>query len=141
MEGMRIHTIGYGGRGRVPRRRSLGALLGGKPDDADPRDASGHVDYERLRHRASAARGAREPGGRLGGGHRIALMCSEGKPQECHRTKLLAEELVANRVPVAHIDEHGTIRSHAEITDMITDGQEALFGGHAAALRSRTCVA
>ena len=64
-------------------------------------------------------------------------MCSEGKPQECHRTKLIAEELVAVGVPVAHIDEQGARRSHQEIMDMITDGQETLFGGHVAASRSR----
>jgi len=119
----------------------MGDALGGKPNDAAARDASGHVDYEHLRRRPALHEGLESLEAGWEGGHRIALMCSEGKPQECHRTKLLAEELVANGVPVAHIDEHGTIRSHAEIMDMITDGQETLFGGHAAALRSRKRVA
>ena len=48
---------------------------------------------------------------------------------------------MANGVPVAHIDERGQTRSHAEIMAMITDGQETLFGGHAAASRSRKRVA
>ncbi len=58
-------------------------------------------------------------------------MCAEGRPQACHRTKLVAEELVANGVPVAHIDERGAIRSHAEIIAIVTGGQEPLFGGRA----------
>ena len=64
-------------------------------------------------------------------------MCSEGKPQECHRTKLVAEELVALGVPVVHIDERGVERTHREIMDSMTDGQETLFGANAAVAGSR----
>jgi uncharacterized protein (DUF488 family) len=119
----------------------MGDSLGGKPDDPQARDASGRVDYERLRLRPAFHAGLESLEAGWEGGCRIALMCSEGKPQECHRTKLVAEELVANGVPVAHIDEKGEIRSHGEIMAMITDGQETLFGGHAAASRSRKRVA
>ena len=59
-------------------------------------------------------------------------MCSEGKPEACHRTKLVATELVATGVPVVHIDQHGQLRRHEEIIDLITGRQEALFGAHAA---------
>jgi len=119
----------------------MGDSLGGKPDDPDTRDASGHVDYEALRRRSAFQAGLESLEAGWEFEHRIAVMCSEGKPQECHRTKLVAEELVANGVPVAHIDERGQTRSHAEIMAMITDGQETLFGGHAAASRSRKRVA
>jgi uncharacterized protein (DUF488 family) len=119
----------------------MGDSLGGKPDDPETRDASGHVDYERLRLRPAFHAGLESLEAGWEGGRRIALMCSEGKPQECHRTKLIAEELVAHGVPVAHIDELGATRSHAEVMAMITDGQETLFGGHAAASRSRARVA
>jgi uncharacterized protein (DUF488 family) len=54
-------------------------------------------------------------------------MCAEAKPQSCHRTKLVAEELVVHGIPVSHIDEHGDLRSHAEIMQLVTGGQEALF--------------
>ena len=119
----------------------MGDSLGGKPDDPETRDESGRVDYGRLRLIPAFHDGLASLEAGWEAGCRIALMCSEGKPQECHRTKLVAEELVANGVPVAHIDEQGAIRSHAEIMAMITDGQETLFGGHAAASRSRKRVA
>ena len=119
----------------------MGDSLGGKPDAPETRDDAGRVDYERLRLRPAFHAGLESLEAGWEGGCRIALMCSEGKPQECHRTKLIAEELVANGVPVAHIDEQGAIRSHDEIMAMITDGQETLFGGHAAASRSRARVA
>ena len=64
-------------------------------------------------------------------------MCSEGKPQDCHRAKLVAEELSTVRVPVAHIDERGDVRSHRDVLDSLTDGQETLFGASASTAASR----
>lgn len=110
----------------------MGDSLGGKPDDPEARAATGRVDHERLRLRPVFRAGLERLEAGWEAGHRIALMCAEGKPQGCHRTKLVAEELVANGVPAAHIDEHGAIRSHAEIMAIVTGGQEPLFGAHAA---------
>ncbi len=115
----------------------MGKELGGKPDDPECFDADGRVDYGRLRLRPAFANGLTSLEAGWEAGHTLVLMCSEGKPQECHRAKLVAEELNALGVPVAHIDEQGARRSHDEIMAMITDGQETLFGGHAAASRSR----
>ena len=95
--------------------RDLGGQPGGKPDYAQMRLVPAFLEgIARL----EAAREA---------GHRIALMCAEAKPQSCHRTKLVAQELAARGVPVSHIDEHGDLRSHAEIMEFVTGGQEALF--------------
>jgi uncharacterized protein (DUF488 family) len=95
--------------------RELGGQPGGKPD------------YAQMRLRPAFLAGiARLEAGREAG-YRIAVMCAEAKPQSCHRTKLVAEELAAHGVPVSHIDEHATLRSHAEIIQLVTGGQEALF--------------
>jgi uncharacterized protein (DUF488 family) len=95
--------------------RELGGQPGGKPA------------YARMRMRPAFLEGiARIEAGR-NAGHRMALMCAEAKPQSCHRTKLVAQELVALGIPVSHIDEHGDLRSHAEIMQLVTGGQEALF--------------
>ena len=34
-------------------------------------------------------------------------MCSEGRPEQCHRSKLIGEALAAAGIPVCHIDEDG----------------------------------
>src|SRR6185312_2424249 len=95
--------------------RELGGQPGGKPD------------YAQMRLLPAFLQGvARLEAGREAG-HRIALMCAEAKPQSCHRTKLVAEELVARGTPVWHIDEHGDLRSHADIMQLVTGGQESLF--------------
>jgi uncharacterized protein (DUF488 family) len=108
----------------------MGDSLGGKPDDPELRDELGRIDDERLRLRPAFHAGLERIEAGWEGGCRIALMCAEGKPQACHRTKLVAEELVANGVPVAHVDERGEIRSHAEVMAMVTGGQQPLFGAH-----------
>jgi uncharacterized protein (DUF488 family) len=115
----------------------MGDSLGGRPADPDCYDEDGHVDYERLRLRPAFREGLERLCGGWREGHRLALMCSEGKPQDCHRTKLIAEELVARGVPVAHIDERSRLREHAEVMELITAGQGTLFGDHAATTRSR----
>ena len=95
--------------------RELGGQPGGKPD------------YAQMRLRPAFLEGIARLEAAREAGHRIALMCAEAKPQSCHRTKLVAQELAAHGVPVSHIDEHGDLRSHAEIMEFVTGGQEALF--------------
>ena len=115
----------------------MGDSLGGKPDDAMCYGPDGRVDYERCRLRPEFIEGLASLEAGWQAGHRIVLMCSEGRPEECHRTKLIAEELVALGVPVVHIDERGEPRSHDVIIDAITGGQETLFGEHPATSTSR----
>ena len=102
----------------------MGDSLGGRPDDPGSFREDGRVDYERRRVHPEFQEGIGSLDAGWEAGHRIVLMCSEGKPQECHRAKLVAEELVAER-------------THREIMDSLTDGQETLFGANAAAAGSR----
>jgi uncharacterized protein (DUF488 family) len=97
----------------------MGRKLGGQP--------GGKPDYAQMRLAPAFLEGIARIEAGLEAGHRIALMCAEAKPQSCHRTKLVAEELVARDIPVSHIDEHGDLRAHGEIMQLVTGGQEALF--------------
>ena len=42
----------------------------------------------------------------------IALMCAEKDPLDCHRTILVARELVGNGAVVAHLLANGQVESH-----------------------------
>lgn len=44
--------------------------------------------------------------------YRIALMCAEKEPLECHRTLLVAKALVARGRPVLHIHADGQLETH-----------------------------
>lgn len=46
--------------------------------------------------------------------HRLALMCAEKEPLECHRTILVARQLAKFGCAVRHIHGDGRLESHAE---------------------------
>lgn len=46
--------------------------------------------------------------------HKIALMCAEKDPIDCHRTILVARELVSRGATVTHILQDGSIESHQD---------------------------
>lgn len=101
----------------------LGETLGGRPEDPACYDADGHVDYDRCRTALSFLSGIERVETAYREGHRLALLCSEARPTDCHRWKLLAEMLVERGVPVAHIDEDGNLVEHAEIAARLHGSQ------------------
>lgn len=105
----------------------VGDSLGGRPDDPTCY-VDGRVDYAIVRTKEFFRRGI----ARVEAAHRqhlrVALMCSEGRPEECHRTRLIGEALVAQGTPVVHIDEHDQLITHDAAIQRLTDGQLSLFG-------------
>ena len=80
----------------------MGDVLGGLPDDSSCY-TNGHVDYEKLKEKDFFKNGLQ----RLITAHnkkiKIVIMCSESKPEECHRTKLIGEELIELGINLNHI--------------------------------------
>lgn len=90
----------------------LGRELGARSDDRNCY-VDGKVKYRRL----AQAQAYREGLGRLEAGrveHKIAIMCSERDPLECHRAILVSESLVRMGIPVAHILGDGAVESHEQ---------------------------
>ena len=52
---------------------------------------------------------------------RIALMCAEKDPIQCHRTILVARNLMAEGVPVRHILSTGEIQSQEQVEERLLD--------------------
>ena len=50
---------------------------------------------------------------------RIALMCAEKEPLDCHRTILVGRALVQRDPELAHIHADGRIESHAEFEERL----------------------
>ena len=105
----------------------MGNTLGGHPDDENCY-VNGVVDYERVKVTQYYADGINRLQSAFSQQQRIALMCSEGKPEECHRSKLIGTTLTDEEIPVVHIDENDVPQSQAEIIDRLTGGQLSLFG-------------
>jgi uncharacterized protein (DUF488 family) len=115
----------------------MGDSLGGRPDDGACYKPDGQIDDVACRRRPAFQDGISALGAGHESGAMIVLMCSEGRPQVCHRAKLVAAELVALRIPVVHVDEAGDVRTHDEIMGLVTGGRDALFDEPASATRSR----
>ncbi len=105
----------------------LGDALGGRPADPDCY-VDDKVDYERVKAKDFYQAGIERVRTAWQRGVRFVLMCSEGKPEQCHRSKLIGESLDALGIPVAHIDEHDQLRGQDEVIQRLTGGQLSLFG-------------
>lgn len=111
----------------------LGKELGGRPDDKRYYDSNGHVLYglvaESEEFKAGIERllrGARE--------HRVALMCNEENPAECHRRLLVGRVLSERGVRILHIRGDGRIEPEEELAaaeqPADTGQQEFTFAVH-----------
>ena len=107
----------------------LGEELGARSKDPSCY-RHGRVDYELLARTElfhSGLERVRE-GART---HRIALMCAEKDPLDCHRTILVAPNLVEQGVTVSHILSDGSVESHdrsvSRLMEMLRIGEIDLF--------------
>jgi uncharacterized protein (DUF488 family) len=114
----------------------MGDTLGGQPRDPDCY-TDGKVDYAKVRQQPFFQSGLE----RLRKAHdqrvRATLMCSEGRPEQCHRSKMIGEALAAVGIPIRHIDEGGQLLTQTQVMDRLTGGQLDLFGGPALTSRKR----
>lgn len=92
----------------------LGQQVGGRPDGSEFYDADGYVLYDRLAASSSFLEGIE----RLEEGiqkYRVALMCSEEDPAECHRNLLVGRVLADRGAELRHIRGDGRLQSQAEL--------------------------
>jgi uncharacterized protein (DUF488 family) len=90
----------------------LGKELGGRPSDRTCYE-NGRVQYRRV----AATPIFRSGLDRVLAGvqsYRIALMCAEREPLECHRTLLVAPELEKEGIAVLHVHADGRTESHPD---------------------------
>ena len=88
----------------------LGAELGARSNDLTCYE-HGRVQYARLA-RTDLFRSGIDRVNRGANEYRIALMCAEKEPLDCHRTLLVARALVELGVTVQHILADGRLESH-----------------------------
>ncbi len=90
----------------------LGAELGARSDDPSCYE-NGRMQYRRVAGTVLFQSGVDRVIGESRE-RRVALLCAEKEPLECHRTLLVARELVSRGVPVAHIHADGRLEHHEE---------------------------
>ncbi len=86
----------------------LGKELGGKPIDQSCY-SNGIVDYKKIQNKDFFIEGIEQVIAFEKSGYRIALMCAEASPLDCHRKILIGDFLNEKGFEVSHIDKDGSI--------------------------------
>ncbi|CAN5620385.1 hypothetical protein BH11ARM2_BH11ARM2_34990 [soil metagenome] len=106
----------------------MGDTLGGVRDSPVLCKDPGSVDLEPLRHTVEMARGVakvREASAREE--WTLCLVCGCLRPENCHRSRLVAPALIEAGLDVRHIDERGETLTQAEVAAQSIDAQGSLF--------------
>jgi uncharacterized protein (DUF488 family) len=107
------------------RYASMGDTLGGRPRDAACYRNS-KVDYQLVSRTEFFRKGIGRLHEAVRQELRVGLMCSEAKPQECHRSKLIGRILTEEGIGVVHLDENGDPKTQAQVIALVQP-QHALF--------------
>ncbi|MDR0988950.1 MAG: DUF488 domain-containing protein [Prevotellaceae bacterium] len=101
----------------------LGDKLGGLPDDRSCYDSEGKVVYGFMKNKIFFQEGLKRLIVANNKAIKVAIMCSESKPEECHRSKLIGEELLDNfNISVNHIIAENRIKSQEVVIGELTNG-------------------
>ena len=93
----------------------LGKELGGLPEDPSCY-TEGNVDYDKLKKKTIFKDGLKRLITADDKGIKVAIMCSESKPEECHRAKLIGEELTKFDINLNHITKDQAKEKYKNLT-------------------------
>ena len=97
----------------------LGRELGGRSEDPACYE-NGRIQYALMARTELFLKGI-ERVVRGANDYRLALMCAEKEPLECHRTLLVARALAERGIDVQHILADGSLESHEAAMDRLLD--------------------
>ena len=91
----------------------LGGLLGARPSDPDLY-VGGRASYEAMERSSMYRQGIErlEAGTEL---YRVAMMCAEKDPLDCHRAVLISRTLVRDGISVQHVGSDGALEPHGNL--------------------------
>lgn len=97
----------------------LGKELGGRPSEPSFY-CEGIADYEKMARAPAFSKGLDRviDGAKK---YRVALLCSERDPLDCHRCLLVGRALAQRGVDVSHILDDGRVASHSDIEDKLLE--------------------
>lgn len=104
----------------------MGDTLGGRPTDPSCYDADGRVDYAAVARQPFYHEGIARLQKASSQGLAITIMCSEGKPENCHRSHLIARTLTDMSIEVTHIDETDRAISQEAVLQRGQGGQMSM---------------
>ena len=108
----------------------VGDTLGGLPEDRSCYDRHGKVVYDFIKEKDFFKEGLNRLTTANEKKIRLAIMCSESKPEECHRSKLIGQELLKKEISLQHIVSEKLVKSQETVMNELTKGKGTvdLFG-------------
>lgn len=112
----------------------MGDLLGGLPKDPScyiyftdkNKEQARKVDYSKIEKKEFFKRGLERLINAESKKLKIAVMCSELNPQECHRSKLIGLALQKAGIIVQHINKIGELVDQNEVNMLINGGKNPI---------------
>ena len=100
-----------------------GDSIGGRPVNDDCYDEKGFFDYKKMAEVPEFKKGLQRLIDANAGGYKVAIMCSESDPSQCHRSKLIGRELLSEHsIEMNHIIAPNKIKSEEDIITELTNG-------------------
>lgn len=108
----------------------VGDNLGGLPQDRSCYDQDGKVVYDWIKEKDFFKQGLKRLTTANEKNINLAIMCSESKPEECHRSKLIGQELLKKEISLKHIVADKKVKSQETVMNELTKGKGTidLFG-------------
>lgn len=104
--------------------------------DSDLLNAAGYLDFTKIAQLDTFKEGIETICRGIEKGYKIAFMCAEKAPSDCHRSTLVTRKLSERGYDVAHILSDGTLQSQKELEEELVScyfpdqNQMDLFGMH-----------
>ena len=114
----------------------FGTELGGRPKDPACYEG-GRVCYDRVAETGSFREGIAQVLD-AAAQHRVALLCAEREPLDCHRTLLVARALDAQGAQVQHIHADGILENHADAMSRLLEQHHLAPRGDLLATREQS---
>lgn len=93
--------------------------FGARHTDPDLLDEEGKVDFEKIRKSTNFKNGVEQLWLTTDRGFRIALMCSEAEPFDCHRFSMISIALQNDGFEVKHILKDKTLKNNTELEQQL----------------------
>lgn len=104
----------------------VGDTLGGLPEDRSCYDYDGKVVYDLIKEKDFFKEGLKRLLIANDKKVRLAIMCSESKPVDCHRSKLIGQELLKKDISIKHIISEKSVKSQQTVMNELTKGKGTL---------------
>jgi len=104
----------------------MGDALGGRPRDPSCYE-NGHVIYDRVQGKHFFELGIERLLIASAQGIPVCLFCSEIRPEDCHRSKMIGVSLTRRGINVIHLGPHGERLTQADVIARLETEQTEMF--------------